>query len=303
MRKRTVFSSLVIASLLLLAAAPPTFVPRASTDLSDSTDIVRKSANSGSLTIPSGTYLNLQPGNGIIQLGGAQAFQFSAPNFQLGNGSSGALSYKFLSSAGVLTIAPQFTLIDFTSSGSTNRGFRFTTSGTGIFQVVGNIGATNLSGTNTGDQIVPANTTATTSQFLTSYDSATGLFGSAQVNFGDIASTPTTLAGYGITDGGSPEIGFATFTVISGAIDSPVYGGIIQEVTWSSAGNYTVVFINPEDDTNYTITITVGADSPYSVRYNEKSTAGFNIILTRSGSDSDPDSVDVTIFRMEPNPP
>lgn len=38
------------------------------------------------------------------------------------------------------------------------------------------------------------------SQFLNSYDAVTGLFTSAQPLFSDIASTPTTLAGYGITD-------------------------------------------------------------------------------------------------------
>lgn len=57
-----------------------------------------------------------------------------------------------------------------------------------------------LTGTNSGDQIVPVNTTATGSNFFTAYDSATGAFTKAQPTFTDLAAHPTTIGTYGITD-------------------------------------------------------------------------------------------------------
>jgi hypothetical protein len=46
-----------------------------------------------------------------------------------------------------------------------------------------------ISGTNTGDQIVPANTTSTASQFFTAYNSATGAFTKAQAAFSDLSGS------------------------------------------------------------------------------------------------------------------
>lgn len=47
----------------------------------------------------------------------------------------------------------------------------------------------NLTGTNSGDQIVPVNTTATASQWLSAYNSATGEFTKAQPAFSDLSGS------------------------------------------------------------------------------------------------------------------
>jgi hypothetical protein len=57
-----------------------------------------------------------------------------------------------------------------------------------------------LTGTNSGDQVVPANTTATASRFFSAYNSGTGAFTKGTIAFTDLTSTPTSIAGYGIID-------------------------------------------------------------------------------------------------------
>jgi hypothetical protein len=56
----------------------------------------------------------------------------------------------------------------------------------------GTVTGSNLSGTNTGDQIVPVNTTATSHQFFTAYNSATGAFTKAALIAGDIPDLSAT---------------------------------------------------------------------------------------------------------------
>ena len=61
-------------------------------------------------------------------------------------------------------------------------------------------GSGTSTGTNTGDQVVPANTTGTASQWFSAYNSTTGAFTKSQPTFTDLSAHPTTIAGYGITD-------------------------------------------------------------------------------------------------------
>ena len=61
-------------------------------------------------------------------------------------------------------------------------------------------GSGTSSGTNTGDQVVPVNTTGTGSQWFSAYNSTTGAFTKSQPTFTDLSAHPTTIAGYGITD-------------------------------------------------------------------------------------------------------
>lgn len=69
---------------------------------------------------------------------------------------------------------------------------------------------------------------AIASNFLTSYTSTTGVFTSAQPTFTDLAAHPTTLAGYGITDGvQSPRTASFNF-VIDGGGSVPATGAYGQ---------------------------------------------------------------------------
>jgi len=76
---------------------------------------------------------------------------------------------------------------------------RFRIASTGAITATGALAASNFSGshtgtssgTNTGDQIVPANTTATTSQWFSAYNSATGVFTKLQPAFSDLSGSAT----------------------------------------------------------------------------------------------------------------
>jgi hypothetical protein len=66
---------------------------------------------------------------------------------------------------------------------------RLNVTAAGAASFAGALTASNLSGTNTGDQVVPSNTTATSNQFFTAYNSGTGAFTKAQPAFTDLSGT------------------------------------------------------------------------------------------------------------------
>lgn len=133
-------------------------------------------------------------------------------------------------------------------------------SGTGVFS--GALSASNLSGTNTGDQVVPVNTTATSHQFFTAYNSATGAYTKAQPDYGDLTgtfwshtsgntftTTSTDKVGIGVSTPDSPiEISTnaaALPTPLSGAslhvgqVDSGT-GPVFASDTFIAAGTFAV---------------------------------------------------------------
>ncbi len=59
----------------------------------------------------------------------------------------------------------------------------------GGLNLAGALAASNVTGTNTGDQVVPANTTSTASQWFSAYNSTTGAFTKSQPAFTDISGT------------------------------------------------------------------------------------------------------------------
>ena len=59
----------------------------------------------------------------------------------------------------------------------------------GTIAATGAVTGSNLSGTNTGDQVVPANTTATSSRWFSAYNSTTGAFTESQPAFTDISGS------------------------------------------------------------------------------------------------------------------
>lgn len=75
-----------------------------------------------------------------------------------------------------------------------------TLSQTGAVVFSSTVAGSNLSGTNTGDQIVPVNTTATSNQFFTAYNSGTGAFTKAQPSMSNLSDAATWE---GWTDSGS----------------------------------------------------------------------------------------------------
>jgi hypothetical protein len=85
------------------------------------------------------------------------------------------------------------------------------------------------SGTNTGDQVVPANTTNTTSQWFNAYNSSTGTYTKSQPAFTDVSGTatftqlPTTAKGWTYT---SPNLSLSTLTdkvgIGTASPDSPI---------------------------------------------------------------------------------
>jgi hypothetical protein len=83
-------------------------------------------------------------------------------------------------------------------------------------------GSGTSTGTNTGDQIVPANTIAQGSRWFESYNSATGAFTKSQPTFTDLAAHPTTIGGYGIGDFNS--LGDARWQPLDA--DLTIYAGI-----------------------------------------------------------------------------
>ena len=109
-----------------------------------------------------------------------------------------------------------------------------------------------IGGTNTGDQVVPANTTATASQFFTAYNSGTGAFTKAQPAFSDISGSAT--------DAQVPDN--ITITNLSG----------------TNTGNQTIT--NSSDATSHTVTLSATGGSTQFVE-------GSNITITTTGTGSD----------------
>ena len=78
------------------------------------------------------------------------------------------------------------------SGGAYSDIFTLTTAGVGAF--TGALTASNLSGTNTGNQVVPANEVGAASNFLTAYNSGTGAWTKAQPTWANVDKTTSSLA-------------------------------------------------------------------------------------------------------------
>jgi hypothetical protein len=76
--------------------------------------------------------------------------------------------------------------------------------------------------------VLPAADAGSTHHFLTTYNATTGLFTDAQPTFTDLSSHPTTLAGYGITDGTPPGGAVGTVQGNNAGVFNGLPGSIID---------------------------------------------------------------------------
>jgi hypothetical protein len=116
------------------------------------------------------------------------------------------------------------------------------------------------SGSNTGDQIVPVNTTATANQFFTAYNATTGVFTKAQPAFSDLSGSildgqlPATLSSWAAVTRA------AGFDIFAGAPTAANFNSLISD------GDFIVNGTNPG-----AVTVTAGGTNQ-------------NITLTPSGT-------------------
>jgi hypothetical protein len=125
-------------------------------------------------------------------------------------GGYGITDFNSLGDARWSVLAHTHTFASLTSKPTTISGFGitdFNSLGDARWQAIGS------------DQVVPANTTATGSNWFTAYNSTTGAFTKAQPTFIDLLVHPTTIGGYGITDFNS--LGDARWEAI-GSYESPL---------------------------------------------------------------------------------
>lgn len=121
----------------------------------------------------------------------------------------------------------------------------------------GSISGSNLSGTNTGDQVVPVNTTSTSSQFFTAYNSGTGAFTKAQPTEADISFTDITTNNVSTTKHGyAPKLPNDATKYLDGTGS--------YSVPASSTPTATPVALN--GTTSQTITVDFGTYASYQLQ-------------------------------------
>jgi hypothetical protein len=222
-------------------------IQNASSGASASTDFVA-TADTGSDTTQ---YVNL----GVNNSG------FSVGTWTI----NGALDGYLYTSDGAMAVGTASNKpLDFFTGGTLLANKRMSISGTGAVTIGGTLGVTgavtgsNLSGTNTGDQVVPVNTTSTASQFFTAYNNITGAFTKAQPAFSDVSGTATS--GQYVTMVGDSGSGGT-----KGAVPAPAAGDaaaskfLKADGTWAApAGGGSPAFSSITGGTNTTAAMVVG---------------------------------------------
>ena len=100
------------------------------------------------------------------------------------------------------------------------------------------------------------------------------------VAWADITDKPTTIAGFGITDAGLPEVikAFAHVDVSTPITASASYN--VTSVTSSATGKYDVAFTDALPNANYVVSLSVQTNvtsNHYTVCYYNRSTTGFQV--------------------------
>lgn len=100
----------------------------------------------------------------------------------------------------------------------------------------GSVTGSNLSGINTGDQIVPVNTIGTATQFFSAYNSATGTFTKTQPAFSDISGSVAAAQMPALTGDVTTSAGTVATTIADGAVTTVKMANIPG---WSVLGKIT----------------------------------------------------------------